>query len=206
MSTIAISPLDDLTTERATPSRTWILRLVATVLAVLALVAGVTASSQPASALSSAVISGRPGFVYTGQATAGCAQAGQVFRTTATLPYVGLPAMTTLRSPATSGVQTVIVNYGINQWTGSSWQQIRTASASSVIPSGVGSVAVRPSGVIQVNGGYYRVTARVNWYSGGTLIGQTDLHYDAASDYAPGYGSRPTGTCQIFSGYIELRP
>ena len=118
------------------------------------------------------------------------------------------------RSPLTAGAQTVVYEYRVYGWTGSSWfLGSRSGSLSGTIPAGQNAVVLTGGGwggSVQLpahinGGGYIAAELAVSFYSGGQFLGRFNVWLDQPQDYACNRAVTLHGVCSVQpGGFLHL--
>lgn len=113
------------------------------------------------------------------------------------------------RSPLTTGAQTVVYEYRVYGWTGSSWYLgSRSGSLAGTIPAGQNAVVLTGNGwggSVQLpafinGGGYLAAELAVSFYSGNQFLGRFNVWLDQPQDYACNRPMTLYGVCSVQSG------
>lgn len=130
-----------------------------------------------------------------------------------TAPKVSIFAAHVRRSPLTTGQQTVVYEYRLYGWNGTSWWGgTATYGLSRTIPAGQSTVVLDGNGyggsteITGLSAGYVAVELTATFYSaGGQFLGRFKAWHDQAGDYVCARGVTLYGSCQVYSGgYVRL--
>lgn len=118
-------------------------------------------------------------------------------------PWVYATGPVVYRSPASTGRQTVQVNYQLDRWNGSNWVVQSTKAYASYINPGYGSVRMPRVDFQPTSGrGYYRLGMAVAWgnSTGSVGYGSRALSFDEARDYV----CNTRYACSVGAGWVYL--
>lgn len=130
-----------------------------------------------------------------------------------TAPKVSIFAAHVRRSPLTSGQQTVVYEYRLYGWNGSSWYGgTATYGLARTIPAGQSTAILDGNGyggsteLRGLSAGYFAVRLTATFYSAsGQFLGRFQAWHDQAGDYLCARQVTLYGSCQVYSGgYVRL--
>ena len=191
--------------HRATSRRSVVARIITLVGLAIALIAQTTPSASAISRYS--LWQGSPGaIVQSSQVSGSPSYAGS-------RPTIAMFAAHVRRSPLTSGNQTVVYEYRLYGWNGTSWWGgTATYGLARTIPAGQNTVVLDGNGYggstefTGLTAGFYAVELTATFYSAnGQFLGRFKVWHDQAGDYSCRRSVTLYGDCQVYSGgYLRL--